>query len=50
MTVDGHILGERFHYPEMKDFFDAVMSCSDNIMIYATDYQQAVELIKNFEY
>ncbi len=47
MTVDGHILGKKYQYPDNTAFFEAVKGNTENIMIYAADYEKAAKLINN---
>lgn len=45
MTVDGHILGRKIKYPNNTNLFE---SSKQNIMIYAIDYQTAMELLESY--
>lgn len=44
MTIDGHLLGRRIKYPSDNDFCDFAAKFSDNLMIYALDYNEAVSI------
>lgn len=41
MTIDGHLLGRKIKYPSEKEFVDCVSQFSENLIVYALNYETA---------
>lgn len=46
MTVDGCVLGREIQYPEASEFYQLAEHNSNHLMIYAVDYQNAIQQMK----
>lgn len=49
MTIEGHILGKKIRYPDSEVFSKAAMDNSENIIIYASNYQMAINALKRLD-
>ena len=45
MTINGHLLGRKIKYPPEKEFVGSVSPFSENLMVYALDYEEALEYL-----
>lgn len=45
MTINGHLLGRKIKYPLEKEFVGFVSQYSENLMVYALDYEEALEYL-----
>lgn len=49
MTIDGHLLGRKIHYPNNDEFSKVMIDNTENVMIYASTYQIASSAVKQLE-
>lgn len=46
MTIDGHLLGRKIKYPSEKEFVSCISQFSENLMVYALNYEAALKIME----